>query len=325
MNVRLHLLVLAAVALSGCVIKPPPMRPLLPATPPARPGVSIGYDRNGNRVIAGTFNQTIKLGDRALESAGGTDIYVAKFDKTGKLVWAERYGGKGDEAVTDLAVDAAGNVVLAGRAQAELDLAGQRLSPRLRGEQQRALFVAKLDQSGKGLWVREIGVASDAALVDVAVTPDGKIATGVSASGPLLVQGKPIVSVGESISIGELTGEGQQGPTTMLFSAPMPVCAHSPCTMGPPLNGFCDWCVSLVCSRDPFCCSNNWDAQCVNQVATICGQRCDCNVCNTGQPINAYACACTGNVCGADSYCCTHGWDGACVAAVPTLCAIPCR
>ena len=249
---------------------------------------------------------------------------MAKFDKAGKLVWAERYGGKDDEAITGLAVDPAGNVVIAGKAQGEMDLGGQSLKPQLRSPQQRSLYVAKLNPRGKALWVREVAVGNDSAVVDVAVAPDGKIATGVGVVGPLVVQGKPLVSAGESISIGELTGEGQQGPTTMLFAAAMPACGHSPCMMGGPLNPFCDWCVGLVCARDPFCCSTNWDAQCVSQIATICGQRCDCNVCNTGQPINAYACACTGNVCGADPFCCQHGWDAACVAAVPNRCAIPC-
>jgi hypothetical protein len=325
MKLRNRLLLLGALVLSACVIKPPPMRPLLPANPPVRPAVSVAFDKDGNRLLAGTFNQSIKVGDRTLESAGGTDAFVAKFDKTGKLLWAERYGGKDDEAITGLAVDPAGNVVVGGKTQGEVDLGGQVLKPQLRSNQQRALFVAKLDPKGKMLWVREVAVGNDSAVVDVAVAPDGKIATGVGLIGPLVVQGKPIVSLGESISLGELTGEGQAGPTTTLFAAPMPACGHSPCLMGPALNGFCDWCVGLICSRDPFCCNNNWDAQCVSEIATICGQRCDCNVCIAGQPINAYACACTGNICSLDPFCCQHGWDGLCVAAVPSRCAIPCN
>ena len=100
--------------------------------------------------------QSIKVGDRTLESAGGTDAFVAKLDKTGKVLWAERYGGKGDEAITGLAVDREGNVVIGGKAQGDVDLGGQALKPQLRGPQQRSLFVAKLNASGKSLWVREL-------------------------------------------------------------------------------------------------------------------------------------------------------------------------
>jgi hypothetical protein len=149
MKLRNRLLLLGVLALTGCVIPPPTLRPLLPASPPVRPAISMAYDKDGNRLLAGTFSQSIKVGDRTLESAGGTDAFVAKFDKAGKLVWAERYGGKGDEAVTGLAVDREGNVVIGGKAQGEVDLGGQGLRPQLRGPQQRSLFVAKMNASGQ--------------------------------------------------------------------------------------------------------------------------------------------------------------------------------
>jgi hypothetical protein len=276
-------------------------------------------------VLGGTFSGTVALGDRKLESAGGTDIFVAKFDRTGKVVFAERYGAKGDEAITDVAVDPAGNIILGGKAQGAVEVAGMALRPELRGEQQRSLFVAKLDPAGKALWIREVAVGNDSAVVDVAVAPDGKIATGVGVIGPLLVQGKPLFSQGESISIGEIGPQGQQGPTTMLFSSTPVACAHAACVQGAGLNGFCDWCVGNICAQDPYCCNTAWDAQCVTEVATICGQRCDCNTCSQGQPINAYACPCVGNVCARDPYCCMHGWDATCVQEVGSFCGTPCR
>jgi hypothetical protein len=112
-------------------------------------------------------------------------------------------------------------------------------------------------------------------VVDVAVAPDGKIAAGVGAIGPLLVQGKPLVSMGESISLGELSAEGvQAGPTTVLFAATPQACTHSPCSAGGPLIGFCNWCVGSVCAQDPYCCMHGWDAQCVSEVASFCGTPC---------------------------------------------------
>jgi hypothetical protein len=288
--------------------------------------VSVAFDKEGNRLLAGTFVQSIKVGDKSVESAGGTDAFVAKLDRSGKLLWLQRFGGKDNEGITGLAVDAKGDVVIGGKIQGEVDFAGQALKPQLRGPQQRALFAAKLDAAtGKTLWVRDLATANDSAVVDVAVAPDGKIATGVGAIGPLLVQGKPLVSMGESISLGELTTEGQAGPTTVLFAATPAACAHSPCVTGGTLNGFCNWCVGTICAQDPYCCNTAWDAQCVSEVATICGQRCDCNVCQQGQSINAYACPCVGSVCAQDPYCCMHGWDAQCVSEVASFCGTPCR
>ena len=327
MMLRNRLLLLATLLLSACVIQPPStLRPLLPPAPPVRPMVSIAFDKLGNRLLAGTFVQSIKVGDKSVESAGGTDAFVAKLDRSGKLLWLQRFGGKDNEGITGLAVDAKGDVVIGGKIQGEVDFAGQALKPQLRGPQQRALFAAKLDASGKTLWVRELATSNDSAVVDVAVAPDGKIAAGVGAIGPLLVQGKPLVSMGESISLGELTAEGgQAGPTTVLFAATPAACAHSPCVAGGTLNGFCNWCVGTICAQDPYCCNTAWDAQCVSEVATICGQRCDCNVCQQGQSINAYACPCAGSVCAQDPYCCMHGWDAQCVSEVASFCGTPCR
>lgn len=55
-------------------------------------------------------------------------------------------------------------------------------------------------------------------------------------------------------------------------------CAHSVCVTGVPLVSTCDsatlGCAGLICAQDPFCCSTNWDAVCVNQVSLVCGLPC---------------------------------------------------
>lgn len=53
------------------------------------------------------------------------------------------------------------------------------------------------------------------------------------------------------------------------------VCAHSKCVTGSRLRFACsDPCVAQVCGADPFCCADSWDAQCVSEVSSICGQTC---------------------------------------------------
>jgi hypothetical protein len=48
-------------------------------------------------------------------------------------------------------------------------------------------------------------------------------------------------------------------------------CGHSICETGPRLSSTCDTCVVNICARDPFCCTNSWDALCVSEVGSICG------------------------------------------------------
>jgi hypothetical protein len=102
-------------------------------------------------------------------------------------------------------------------------------------------------------------------------------------------------------------------------------CTHSPCQTGPTLVATCDWCVGNVCGVDAYCCITSWDAICVSEVASVCGQRCDCNQdCTTGNPFSAYACVCTANVCAGDAYCCRWAWDSVCVGELVAACSKHC-
>ena len=44
-----------------------------------------------------------------LTSAGDADIFVAKYDASGDLVWATRAGGTGTDVGNSIALDGAGN------------------------------------------------------------------------------------------------------------------------------------------------------------------------------------------------------------------------
>lgn len=53
-------------------------------------------------------------------------------------------------------------------------------------------------------------------------------------------------------------------------------CNHSLCEVGAALVVGCDpSCVEALCNVDSFCCNNQWDATCVDEVATICGLSCE--------------------------------------------------
>jgi hypothetical protein len=52
-------------------------------------------------------------------------------------------------------------------------------------------------------------------------------------------------------------------------------CAHSICSAGNgTLDPACDPCAAQICLVDPYCCTTDWDVQCVSEVATICGAIC---------------------------------------------------
>lgn len=52
-------------------------------------------------------------------------------------------------------------------------------------------------------------------------------------------------------------------------------CAHPVCAVGGPLSVDCSSCVTSLCAQDPYCCGVAWDATCVGEVTSICGQSCN--------------------------------------------------
>ncbi|MBW2524049.1 MAG: hypothetical protein JRI23_07735 [Deltaproteobacteria bacterium] len=86
----------------------------------------VGVDGSNDVYVAGDFFGTITFGALpALTSAGERDIFVAKLSGAdGTPVWATRFGDNAHDEVYDLAVDAAGNVILTGAFTEDIDFGG---------------------------------------------------------------------------------------------------------------------------------------------------------------------------------------------------------
>jgi Beta-propeller repeat len=82
-------------------------------------GINVAVDRFGGILVTGPFGETADFdpgaGTTNLTSAGASDVYVAKLNTAGNLVWAKQAGGAGVDGVRGLTVDKAGNVYVAGQ------------------------------------------------------------------------------------------------------------------------------------------------------------------------------------------------------------------
>jgi subtilisin-like proprotein convertase family protein len=118
-------------------------------------------DAAGNVYVAGGFTGTADFdpgpGTFQLTSAGSTDVYVAKYRPDGSLAWARQAGGATDEGCHGLAVDAAGNVTVAGAfsGTADFDPGPGTLSLSSAGGSD--VFVWQLDAQGNLRWARRAG------------------------------------------------------------------------------------------------------------------------------------------------------------------------
>lgn len=75
---------------------------------------AIALDATGSVYVTGSFQGTMTVGSTTLTSAGGEDIFVAKFSSSGQSLWTVSMGGPSLDRGYDIAVDAAGNVYIAG-------------------------------------------------------------------------------------------------------------------------------------------------------------------------------------------------------------------
>jgi hypothetical protein len=129
-------------------------------------GFAIGLDAAGDSYVAGWYTGTVDFDPSptaALEftTVGARngditdhDLFVAKYDPTGALLWAHSFGSVGTEIGRGLAVDQAGNVVVTGDFQGTIDFDPD---PGHAANLQATsgfgnIFVLKLDAGGNFVW-----------------------------------------------------------------------------------------------------------------------------------------------------------------------------
>ena len=70
---------------------------------------NISNDTLGNTYVAGTYAADITFGTFTLSSSGHYDVFLAKYDSSGNLLWVKSCSGNGFDTITGLSTDTAGN------------------------------------------------------------------------------------------------------------------------------------------------------------------------------------------------------------------------
>jgi len=141
---------------------------------------------SGRVFVGGSFNAAADLGCGAQGQPNGRDGFVEAFDAQGNCVAHLLVDGPGDQAVSDLEVDGAGGVALAGAFQhglpAALDPSGTTIDP---GNVN--YFVCRLDSSGHPACPPPLTGSSQIGPPAIAVDGAGRIAFGAPLAGMLTV------------------------------------------------------------------------------------------------------------------------------------------
>ncbi len=167
----------------------------------------VAADAVGNCYVTGHYQSTdADFSGTKLPNRGDYDLFVAKYDRGGKLAWIQTAGGKGYDYGHAIAVDHAGDIVIAGAVVGEADFGEIRI-PNEAGSH---IFCAKYHPDGKLVWAKAAtGKAGGSGHV-VAVDGAGNIYVGGLSSGSGEFGGKPLVSPkGSSAVVAKLSPEGK--------------------------------------------------------------------------------------------------------------------
>ncbi len=108
---------------------------------------------DGGLLIAGEFSGGISIGAQSLTAAGSTDIFLARMDGGGQLVWLKRLGGINEESIDACVPHPAGGWVIAGTFRGVSPLG----IPELTSAGNRDAFMARLDADGNVTWSQRAG------------------------------------------------------------------------------------------------------------------------------------------------------------------------
>jgi len=135
-------------------------------------GSSIAIDAAGNTYITGGFSSpTITYGATTLTNNSNniySDIFIAKYDVNGNVLWVKSSGGTSDDEGESIALDAAGNAYITGYFQSPTITFGATTLTNIGNYN---TFITKYDTNGNVIWakssdgstgVQSFSIASDA-------------------------------------------------------------------------------------------------------------------------------------------------------------------
>lgn len=123
----------------------------------------VAVDGNGDVLLTGALTADTDFGGGMLHSRGGSDVLLVKLSATGEHLYSMSFGDEGQQQRGEqIAVDSAGNVLLAGTFDGNIDFGAGPLSLPSDACSADAWcltfgFIAKLSSEGRALWSASLG------------------------------------------------------------------------------------------------------------------------------------------------------------------------
>jgi hypothetical protein len=130
---------------------------------------AVETDPDDHILLAGQFSFSATLGDSVLNSNGDEDIFLAKFDSYGHMIWSHSEGGYSSDDAQSISVDEDGNTYLTGSFVGFVTIGGEALL-HAGGDD---VLILKYNSGGTIEWVRSAGGSHDEKGMEIDVNRAG--------------------------------------------------------------------------------------------------------------------------------------------------------
>lgn len=132
-------------------------------------GEGSTVDQTGNVYVSGLFSGTATFAQTHLTSAGKVNAFVAKYNRSGDLLWTRQMGGSDEDASFGNAADEAGGCLVTGYFRGSATFGTQKLTSAGVWD----FYLARYDANGMLDWVVQGGGAKGDTGACVALDPSG--------------------------------------------------------------------------------------------------------------------------------------------------------
>lgn len=132
---------------------------------------ALALDAHANCYVTGSYNKQITFDTVHLSSTQTSELFVAKYDSSGEVIWAKTGTGGGIHFVNSIAATNDGAVTIAGAYFENIAIDGFSVDA---GDAESKMFLARLNSNGVTQWVERIGTGGYyGSANDVTVESDG--------------------------------------------------------------------------------------------------------------------------------------------------------
>ena len=156
----------------------------------------MDVDSNGNVLVCGYFNGNATFGTFLLSTTGNADIFIAKYDATGTVLWAKKAGGNNLEHATSIKTDKEGNSYVCGFYESASLLIGTSTLTNFGVAGNANAFICKYSAAGETLWAHGINGRSKAN--DIALSGNSVFVGGIFNNDTLNYNSSVLLKAGSS-------------------------------------------------------------------------------------------------------------------------------